>query len=150
MDYLFFSSLTRHSSLRVVVSYDIACQWTRNLWQRLNVYGFPFDRSHINFLFLIPKFHLLAHQLYCQARYSFNLMKGVGCTDGEAVERGWATVNPFTSSTKEMGPGHCRDLLDNVFTAYSWHKVVSMGKSVCHSPLLSHLTCFMPYRSDLA
>ncbi|KAG2035191.1 hypothetical protein BDR03DRAFT_803099, partial [Suillus americanus] len=54
--------------------------------------------------FLIPKFHLPAHITSCQIKFSFNFIKGVGRTDGEAPERGWADINPITTSTHEMGP----------------------------------------------
>ena len=59
----------------------------------------------------------------------FNFTKGVGCTDGEAPECGWAEVNLLAESTKEMGPGSCRDMLDAHFGDYNWRKVVGMGES---------------------
>ncbi|OBZ70058.1 hypothetical protein A0H81_09617 [Grifola frondosa] len=60
--------------------------------------------------------------------YSFNLTINVGRTDGEAVERGWAAVNPFASSTKEMGPGARRNLLDDVFGDYNWRKCTQLPR----------------------
>ncbi|OBZ68735.1 hypothetical protein A0H81_11116 [Grifola frondosa] len=89
-----------------------------------------FDWRHDTITFLIPKFHLPAHQGSCQTSYSFNLTINVGRTDGEAVERGWAAVNPFASSTKEMGPGARRDILDDVFGDYNWRKVCLLPKSL--------------------
>lgn len=50
---------------------------------------------------VIPKFHLNVHTLTCQIAYSLNLLPGVGQTDGEGIEHGWANVNPAAS----MGPG---------------------------------------------
>ncbi|KAG1768259.1 hypothetical protein EV702DRAFT_1253460 [Suillus placidus] len=55
-------------------------------------------------MFLVPKFHLPAHIFACQITYSHNLVKGMGHTDGEAPERGWANINPVATSTHEMGP----------------------------------------------
>ncbi|KAH9911489.1 uncharacterized protein B0H18DRAFT_1168583 [Fomitopsis serialis] len=131
MDYLYFSSLTHHCTVEVVTSYDISCQWSRNLPARQELYGLQFDRIQCKYLFLMPKHHLNAHRLACQTAYSFNYTKGVGRTDGEAVERGWAAVNPFASSTKEMGPGHRRDVLDDVFGNYNWGKVRKLGPTLC-------------------
>ncbi|KAJ6619067.1 hypothetical protein B0H10DRAFT_1947080 [Mycena sp. CBHHK59/15] len=56
-------------------------------------------------VFLVPKFHLPAHIEACNLRFSFNLTRDVGQTDGEAPERGWANANPLANSTAEMGPG---------------------------------------------
>ncbi|KAG1853668.1 hypothetical protein F4604DRAFT_1686257 [Suillus subluteus] len=50
------------------------------------------------------------------------LKSGVGRTDGEAPEHGWANINPISSSTKEMGPGAQRDTLDNYFGDLNWKK----------------------------
>ncbi|TFY56545.1 hypothetical protein EVJ58_g7570, partial [Rhodofomes roseus] len=130
MDYIYFSSLSHHATTEIVTSYDISCQWSRNLWSRRSTYGLPFDPGNHRFRFLIPKFHLPAHQSSCQTDYSFNFTAGVGRTDGEAVERGWAAVNPFASSTKEMGPGHRHDVLDDVFGDYNWRKVRQLGPTL--------------------
>ena len=83
-----------------------------------------FDRRTITFL--IPKFCLPAHQSSCQMQYSYNYAKHVGRTDGEAVERGWAAVNGFSGSTKEMGPGSRHDILDDAFGNHNWRKVIQL------------------------
>lgn len=108
MDYLFFSALKNTSLTTVNVSYDIACQWHRNLWDRMQTLPTELclPREEKVFTFLVPKFHLPAHIAECQWRFSFNFIKGVGWTDSEAPERGWANLNTVASSTKEMGPGH--------------------------------------------
>jgi hypothetical protein len=45
-------------------------------------------------LFLVLKFHLPVHVEACNLQFSFNLTKGIGRTDGEVPERGWANINP--------------------------------------------------------
>ncbi|KAF8121256.1 hypothetical protein EV363DRAFT_1406388 [Boletus edulis] len=132
MDYLLFSTL-RHNSTNILnISYDIACQWSKNLSTRIvdlpSSMEFPLSEKRINFL--VPKFHLPAHVEKCQTIYSFNFTKGVGRTDGEAPERGWANINPVASSTKEMGPGARRDTLDDHFGHSNWKKVVSLRHSL--------------------
>ncbi|KAF8415032.1 hypothetical protein L210DRAFT_3658007 [Boletus edulis BED1] len=132
MDYLLFSML-RHNSTNILnISYDIACQWSKNLSTRIvdlpSSMQFPLSEKRINFL--VPKFHLPAHVEKCQTTYSFNFTKGVGRTDGEAPERGWANINPVASSTKEMGPGARRDTLDDHFGHSNWKKVVSLRHSL--------------------
>ena len=88
------------------MSYDIACQWSQNIEKRCSIYPPNLISSNLlEVTYLVPKFHLLAHISQCQIDYSFNLVLGVGRTDGEALERGWADANKVASSTKEMGPG---------------------------------------------
>lgn len=112
MDYFVLSSLNQNPPKRVVISYDIACQWSRNLNSRVAIYP-PSRFPTLDVVYLVPKFHLPAHVPECQVRYSFNLTRHVGRTDGEAPERGWAAINAAASSTKEMGPGSRRDTLDD-------------------------------------
>ncbi|KAJ6554112.1 hypothetical protein B0H10DRAFT_2241606, partial [Mycena sp. CBHHK59/15] len=64
MDYLFFMSLAGSTVKHLYVSYDIACQWHKNIWQRMQL----FDLDDVQFkngdkfvVFLVPKFHLPAH-----------------------------------------------------------------------------------------
>ncbi|KAG1726701.1 uncharacterized protein EDB91DRAFT_1330919 [Suillus paluster] len=117
MDYLFFSTL-RHTILDTLnVSYDIACQWHKRLWHCMSAFLFSMHLSHTvkTVSFFVPKFHLPAHIEQCQTSFSFNFKSGVGRTDGEAPEHGWANINPVASSTKEMGPGARRDTLDDYF-----------------------------------
>jgi hypothetical protein len=131
MDYFFLSTLRHNPPYRALISYDIACQWSRNLRKRVAIYskGFTVAFWNLFIAFAVPKFHLAAHVLLCQASFSLNWSRHVGRTDGEAPERGWAATNAVASSTKEMGPGSRRDTLDDHFGDYNWRKVSSMGKS---------------------
>lgn len=128
MDYIFLSSLTQNAPQHLVVSYDIVCQWIRNLLVRCDIYP-PNLLDTFIIEYLIPKFHLSAHQPICHVSYSFNYTRNVGRTDGEAPERGWAAMNPIANSTKEMGPGSRRDTLDDHFGDINWRKITAMGES---------------------
>lgn len=130
MDYMFFSSLRNNQHSEIVVSYDIACQWSVNLWERMAKYptALHVDHDQKQFHFLIPKFHLPAHVSQCQIRYSFNFNPYVGRTDGEAPERGWSHINPVATSTREMGPGSRRNTLDDHFGDWNWKKTTLIGK----------------------
>ncbi|KAG1738072.1 uncharacterized protein EDB91DRAFT_1249369 [Suillus paluster] len=129
MDYLFFSTLHDNCLNTLNVSYDIAFQWHKNLWSRME--SLP-KSHHISYLhvfirFFIPKFHLSAHINKCQTMFSFNFTHFVGRTDGEAPEHGWSNINPVTSSTKAMGPGCRRDTLDDHFGDWNWKKVIGLA-----------------------
>ena len=76
MDYLFCSSL-HHSPLRTLnVSYDIACQWSKNLWDQMTTLTLPMQiqRNDKQVKFFILKFHLPAHIMRCQTCYLFNFI----------------------------------------------------------------------------
>ncbi|KAG1738676.1 uncharacterized protein EDB91DRAFT_1237718 [Suillus paluster] len=130
MDLLFFSALRGRCTNTLNVSYDIACQWHKNLWQRMSTMPLNLRLDHLAIFvrFFVPKFHLPAHVLTCQTNFSFNFSKNVGRTDGEAPEHGWSNINPMASSTKEMGPGSRRDVLDDHFGDWNWKKVVGLGR----------------------
>ncbi|KAF8065986.1 hypothetical protein FPV67DRAFT_1692449 [Lyophyllum atratum] len=122
MDFFFLSSLTQNAPQQIVVSYDIACQWGRNLKSRCKIYpSNPY--GDLKFIHLVPKFHLRAHRPECHVNYSFNLTPHVGRTDGKAPERGWAAVNAVATSTKEMGPGSRCDTLDDHFASTLLRKI---------------------------
>ncbi|KAG1758273.1 hypothetical protein EDD22DRAFT_981491 [Suillus occidentalis] len=133
MDYLFFSSMRSSQDIHVLnISYDIACQWNKNLWSRMSTFPHQYhiDHDHKVVTFFVPKFHLPAHVASCQTKFSFNFIKGVGRTDGEAPERGWADINPIATSTRAMGPGSRRDTLDDHFNDWNWKKVCTMGTTL--------------------
>ncbi|KAG5649178.1 hypothetical protein H0H81_005641, partial [Sphagnurus paluster] len=113
-----------------VVSYDIACQWSINLWERMKHYPCELHIDHKGnkfFRFMVPKFHLPVHVMACQTPFSFNFNSNVGRTDGEAPERGWSHINPIAMSTCKMGPGHCRDTIDDHFGDWNWKKTCLMA-----------------------
>lgn len=127
-----------------MVSYDIACQWSIHFFERMrhdhpHWYFIHDGRLHIKFL--IPKFHLPGHIEACRPQYAFNYTIGVGRTDGEAVERGWAEINPLAMSTREMGPGSRRDTLDFHFGDYNWRKTIQLGAMYVLLYVMSNLTC---------
>ncbi|KAH7904785.1 hypothetical protein BJ138DRAFT_1138456 [Hygrophoropsis aurantiaca] len=131
MDYIFFSALAPLLLLSVVISYDIACQWKVNVWERMKELPeelqVPLSIVASTFVFGIPKFHCPAHEKNCAIPHSLNLMPGVGRTDGEGIERNWSEMNRVANSTKEMGPGSRHDTLDDHFGHHNWRKYVSLG-----------------------
>ncbi|KAG1809885.1 uncharacterized protein HD556DRAFT_1428132 [Suillus plorans] len=125
MDYLFFSSMRSSRDVHVLnISYDIACQWNKKLWSHMLAFPHEYHINHDEkvITFFVPKFHLLAHITSCQTKFSFNFIKGVGRTDGEAPEHGWADINPLATSTRKMGPGSRRDTIDVHFNDWNWKK----------------------------
>lgn len=123
MDYVFLSSLVLTLACSLLVSYDIACQWSKNLSARAR--ELPFELP-ADIDFVVPKFHLPAHREQCHAPYSLHYKTGAGQTDGETPERNWADMNGAAASTKEMGPGARHDTLDDHCGNSNWRKLVRL------------------------
>ncbi|KAK0228030.1 hypothetical protein IW262DRAFT_1532140 [Armillaria fumosa] len=128
MDYGYLSAVKRFSGVpRIVTTYDIACQWSINLEDRIKVYGPDMAPPLCNMLYLVLKFHLPGHIKACQEKYCMSFHIHVGNNDGEAPEQSWAISNGVAASTWEMSPGHRCEKLDQHFGDVNWQKNVSMG-----------------------
>lgn len=130
MDYAYASILRHHDpKLTKVTSYDIACQWCKNVISRLK--GLPSlvrcDLSKQDVRFVIPKLHIYGHQLLCQLKFSLNWLRGAGRTDGEGIERPWAHLGPIATSTHDMGPGARHDTMNDHFGHWNWGKLIGLG-----------------------
>ncbi|KAG2054965.1 hypothetical protein BDR06DRAFT_982211 [Suillus hirtellus] len=129
MDFLFISTMQHAKDFVTLnVSYDIACQWSKHLWECMAWYPNWMHVKHGGKIttFLVLKFHLPAHIFSCQITYSHNLVEGMGRTDGEAPEHGWANINPVATSTCEMGLGSQYDMLNDHFGDFNWKKVANL------------------------
>jgi Kyakuja-Dileera-Zisupton transposase len=136
MDFLAFYTLMFSALTTIVFSYDIACQWYRNL--RTRMFRLPREMWITDDLFnalrfFIPKLHIYAHGPKCQYKYSFNFQKWSARTDGEDPERFWSHINPASSSTREMSPGARFDALDSHATHWNWRKIVKLGVSAFYT-----------------
>ncbi|KAJ7200869.1 hypothetical protein GGX14DRAFT_571878 [Mycena pura] len=88
MDYIFASLLRHlHPLIRKIVSYDIVCQWCKDLKRRLEELP-PLVRCNILlslFRFVIPKLHIKGHKLLCFLLFSLSLVPGSGCRGHRAM-----------------------------------------------------------------
>ncbi|KAJ3710041.1 hypothetical protein C8R42DRAFT_597743 [Lentinula raphanica] len=115
--------------LRLLISYDIVCQWSKKCIERLKSLP-PEVRIHLvnaYVKFVIPKLHIYGHKQDCQVNFSLNFTKGVGRTDAEGIERTWANMGPVSTSTKEMGPGSHAETLEDHWSHWNWEKIVHKG-----------------------
>ncbi|KAF7972344.1 hypothetical protein HWV62_18114 [Athelia sp. TMB] len=83
------------------------------------------------------------HVERCQTSFSFNLTRGVGRTDGEAIERGWANINALAASAKQMGPASYRETIDDHFGDWNHQRIVGLGRL-----LLKKLKVAVPSRDE--
>jgi hypothetical protein len=131
MDYV-VASAWRHvrDLLFFLLSYNIMCQWSKNLKERLLKLP-PALRFHLAqyvVKFVIPKLHILGHLAWCQEFFSLLFMLGAAQADMEGIERIWSSSGLMGASTREMGPGSRQDTLDDFWHHWNWNKVVGMGE----------------------
>ncbi|VDC00600.1 unnamed protein product [Peniophora sp. CBMAI 1063] len=142
MDWVFCGALSFLRCAEVTACYDIACQWSKRLAVRMrkmkptwvvSTGAAQFLKHHVNktITYAVPKFHLYAHKMFCQLRYSLGLLLGTGATDGEGCERIWAGANPAASSLREMGPGGMSDTMDDMCSAWNWMKTRGIADLLC-------------------
>jgi Kyakuja-Dileera-Zisupton transposase len=131
MDFIIFYTLIGTVLQLILFSYDIVCQWHRNLAKRLpqlpEVMRISLEQLQ-SARYVVPKFHIYAHGLLCQTRFSLNFLPFMARIDGEDPERWWAHINPVSMSTKEMGPGARLDTIDDHAGAWNWRKITGLGR----------------------
>lgn len=129
MDYMLFATLMGIALLfRLVISYDIACQWHRKLPQR--VAKLPPTMQHdiaaADVTYAIPKKHYRVHGPN-HSQWSLNYKRQVGRTYGEGIESHWSHMNPISLSAREMSPGLRHEVLNDHWGAWNWQKIIGFG-----------------------
>ncbi|THV01339.1 hypothetical protein K435DRAFT_853897 [Dendrothele bispora CBS 962.96] len=131
MDYIMASWLRHiHIFLVLILCYDIVCQWSKKLIERLKNLP-PLVRLNVTLrilYFVIPKLHILGHLVSCQTKFSLNYTTGAGQTDAEGIERIWSGLGGVATSLKEMGPGSHHDTLEDHIGHWNWSKVHGLGQ----------------------
>ncbi|KAJ7805513.1 hypothetical protein B0H14DRAFT_2382757, partial [Mycena olivaceomarginata] len=130
MDYI-LGSLLRHyyAGLLKFFSYNICCQWSKYLIERMKTMppGIRLNLILSLLRFVIPKLHIYRHKLWCQLFFSLNYTPGAAHTDGEGIERPWANIGHVATSTREMAPGLCQDTLNDHWSHWNWQKLIGLG-----------------------
>ncbi|KAJ7165276.1 hypothetical protein C8R46DRAFT_1220409 [Mycena filopes] len=132
MDYILTSAVAGFDGKQLTLSYDIACQWKRNLAERMKRLPkeLQLDLDAIDIDTGLPVWHALAHEDICATVNSLNYIPGVGRTDGEGVERLWAWLNACSYATKEMGLGNRADTVKDKLDAHNFLKNIGQADAL--------------------
>ncbi|TFK18461.1 hypothetical protein FA15DRAFT_729809 [Coprinopsis marcescibilis] len=125
MDYILFSAVAALSLLWLVITYDIACQWGKNLKARLS--GMPKRlqvADSVEIEVAIPSWHINGHGKLCQDRFHVGYIEGIGRLCGDEVEQTWWNTNSLGASVREMGPAARHEVLNDHWNAFNFRKVV--------------------------
>ena len=108
-------------------SYDINCQYERNVGKRFDKHFSDLSDVVRNIRYWIPQLHIHGHNDDCQYQYSLSFAEGVGQTHGEGIETCWAEQNQTGGMVKEMNKGHGHDTLVDFSGDWNWLKIQQMG-----------------------
>ncbi|KAJ7466765.1 hypothetical protein B0H11DRAFT_1921662 [Mycena galericulata] len=139
MDYVVMSALRGFSLELLTLSYDIACQWRKNLPARME--DLPREiRLALDKVELqcgLPVWHASSHEGDCQNQNSLSFMVGVGKTDGEGVERFWSVMNPIAYFTKDAGVGTRADGVEDKVDAQNFLKNLGEGDALLRKLIIA-------------
>ncbi|KAJ7030565.1 hypothetical protein C8F04DRAFT_1263687 [Mycena alexandri] len=129
MDFIAMSAVAGFDGMELTFSYDIACQWGKNLRERVKKLpeDLRLDFEAILFQTGLPVWHASSHEAECTNMNSLSFLPGVGKTDGEGIERLWAELNAFAYHTKQMGLGHRADSLEDKINYHNFMKNLGLG-----------------------
>lgn len=130
MDYAICNALNYHtdSRQRMVVIYDIVCQWIINFYKRLAQSNHLDIPDEMDIIAAIGKFHLNAHVRECFAKFTLNFVQGVGQLDGEILETLWASFNKICGSARTMSRAHRSEVYSDFMRESNWKKLVGMSE----------------------
>ncbi|KAH6869702.1 hypothetical protein BKA70DRAFT_1379599 [Coprinopsis sp. MPI-PUGE-AT-0042] len=110
MTYIFFAAVMAVALLRIVITYDIACQWSKNLYSRMETLPEELNKATTD----------------CQANFALGYREGNGRTCGDEIEGTWDHTNSLGTSVREMAPGARHETLNDHFGGYNFHKIVGL------------------------
>ena len=130
MDFIVLSTLLGTFMLALTISYDICCQWSRNLAKRMPQFPsfMQIDKDRLRAAkFVLPQFHIYNHGIKCILNYSLSFLRWSAASDLEDPERWWAHINPVSMSTREMSEGSHHDTIDDHARSWNWRKITGFG-----------------------
>ena len=139
MDYLLLSTLNFLQMIYLLVSYDIACQFSKNFLRRIKSYSQNLQKTFKDLRWAIPKKHIAVHGPN-HSKYSLNFLRWVARTYGEGIESGWSYNNPLAGATSEMGTGMRHEVIDDNWNAWNWHKTMTFGTKLFSTQLANILS----------
>ncbi|OJT08177.1 hypothetical protein TRAPUB_11843 [Trametes pubescens] len=135
VDFALVSALQDYLVLLLLIgTYDIHCQYIRNLRKRLKEqFDVVLDELDSivsaelpEIVAAVGKYHLCMHKGECRTRHSLHYLPGSCMTDGEMLERIWAVTNGVARRTKEMSAGHRHDVLNDHYSDLNVRRLHSM------------------------
>lgn len=128
MDYIILSALLGVTLLHVVITYDIACQWSKNLEKRMKnmPQELQVNLSELKITAAVPSWHINAHGARCQTDFALAYRTGTCHTCGEEIESSWGSTNVLGSQVREQAPGVRHDGLNDHWNGSNFQKKIGL------------------------
>ncbi|RXW11429.1 hypothetical protein EST38_g14426, partial [Candolleomyces aberdarensis] len=128
MDYIILSALKWILLIHVVITYDIACQWSKNLEKRMEKLpeNICLNTEKTSITAAIPSWHINGHGSDCQTNYALAFRPGSGRTCGDEIESSWSQTNVLGASVREMASGGRHETLNDHFNGANIRKIVNL------------------------
>jgi len=111
--------------LRVVITYDIICQWSKNFRKRMQNYPENMQIPETTQVDVaIPSWHINGHGDGCWTNFNLSYMEGAGRTVSEDIKTTWAGTNQLAPSVREMGLAARHDTLNDQWNGWNFRKIV--------------------------
>lgn len=132
MDYA-FSEAMKNTNIgkisRVILLYDINCQYSVYLMDRFQASHFLDMPQHITLVHGIGLMHIGGHIPSCFPRYTPTFIDGAGRVDGEILESLWSVLNEISPSTQNASHASRREMLDDHMNDSNWKKMLGTGQA---------------------
>ncbi|PPR06996.1 hypothetical protein CVT24_011092 [Panaeolus cyanescens] len=127
MDFIVLSALMGIALRHVVITYDIACQWSKNLFTRMRAVpeDMKINTTNTSVRFAIPSWHINGHGQSCREKFNIAFLTGAAKTCGEEVEINWSHVNPLAPSIREMSLAAHREALNDHWNGWNFRRTVT-------------------------
>jgi hypothetical protein len=126
--------------MRVLMYYDVNCQYIKNLYRRLKRNPHLDIDPKIELTAGIGLLHVTEHKAECGPRFSPTFIKGAGLVAGEIIESLWSGLNGCAHSTRTASAANRAEILDDHMNDNNWMKLVNIGKSIPLIRLLPDIT----------
>jgi Kyakuja-Dileera-Zisupton transposase len=112
---------------RVLLIYDIMCNWWRNFEKRVNHSPYLSLPEGVDLMKGIGDFHVRGHVPECFPRFGLIFIEGTGIVDGEIVETLWSVLNETSRSSRAATLAHRSEILDDHMNHSNWKKTIAIG-----------------------
>ncbi|EAU82120.2 hypothetical protein CC1G_09579 [Coprinopsis cinerea okayama7 len=115
----------------IVLSYDIACGYARNLSERATRNFAPSLEAYVaGIRTIIPAVHVQNHQDSCMYTYGHAYTSNIGHFHGETAEQYWAELNQLGPQVRQMNNGHRQDVINDANGDWNWKKLRQMHSTL--------------------
>ena len=125
MDFIALAALVGVTLLCIVLTYNIACQWSKSFQKCSEESSLEMQILEATKVYVaVPEWHFNGHGKSCRTFFNLSYMEGAVRMFGKDVETIWAGTNPLAPSIHEMGPAAQHDTFNDHWNGWNFRQVV--------------------------